>query len=260
MSTLASRVVRALKELLFEIVGEINLEMLEGNQKNTLVTVDKTMIADRFLVSRKPHIKHTIASADAVGNICGLWANSQGHGGVLHIQASFTAATDALTLKLTGMQGDVMKESMDVARTVALRKAKETMTTAGFASYTSTLAASKESGFHIHVPDGATPKDGPSAGTAIAVCLLSLLTNRPIKRHVAITGELCLQGNIGEIGGLDLKIIGASRAGVKLVLYPADNEHEYLAFRKKHTSDLVVQSMEFKSIKTIDDAVGHLLI
>ena len=251
--------VRALKEVLFEIVGEINLTMLEGGHRDLPITVSKDMVVNEFLSTRRPHIKRRIATADAVGNICGLWANSQGHGGVLPIQASYTSAAEPLTLRLTGMQGDVMKESMDVARTVALHKARESMTSEAFIPFITKLGESKESGFHIHVPDGATPKDGPSAGTAIAICIYSLLTNRPIKRHVAITGEICLRGHVGEIGGLDLKIIGAARAGVKVLLYPAKNEHEYLTFRKKHSSDPVVEAMEFIAVESFDEAIVHLL-
>ena len=94
-------------------------------------------------------------------------------------------------------------------------------------------------GIHIHCPEGATPKDGPSAGTAITVALYSLMNNKPIRYDLAITGEINLQGNVTAIGGLDLKIIGGINNGVKTFLYPKDNQKDFDKFLYNPTISLV---------------------
>ena len=95
----------------------------------------------------------------------GLWANAYGHGGMLNIEASFFYTTTFLDLKLTGMQGDVMKESMTVSKTLALSLIKKDL----LESLINEFDKTKNQGIHIHVPEGATPKDGPSAGAAITL-------------------------------------------------------------------------------------------
>ena len=102
------------------------------------------------------------------------------------------------------MQGDVMKESMTVSKTLALSLIeKKTLS-----NTIKKMEETKMQGFHLHVPEGATPKDGPSAGAAITLVLYSLLTNKKIKNNYAITGEINLQGKVTRIGGLDLKFLG----------------------------------------------------
>ena len=127
-----------------------------------------------------------------------------------------------LDLKLTGMQGDVMKESMNVAKSLAwdllTDEEKEIVSN----------KLNKSNGIHIHLPEGATPKDGPSAGTAITIAIYSLFTGRKIKNTYAITGEICLQGNITEIGGLEVKLLGGIKSGVTTFIYPKDNHKDYL--------------------------------
>ena len=93
--------------------------------------------------------------------------------------------------------------------------------------YQKDFKETKLQGIHIHVPEGATPKDGPSAGTAITIVIYSLLTNKKIRNDIAITGEICLQGNVTAIGGLDLKILGGLNAGVKTFIYPKQNNKDY---------------------------------
>ena len=120
-------------------------------------------------------------------------SNSLGIGGVIPIQAKFFPSDKSMDLKLTGMQGDVMKESMNVAQTLAWNltpkeKQKEL----------------KNHSIHIHCPEGSVPKDGPSAGTAITTVMYSLFNERKIKNQIAITGEISLDGKITEIGGLDV--------------------------------------------------------
>ena len=105
---------------------------------------------------------------------------------------------------------------------------------------------------HIHVPEGATPKDGPSAGAAITAAMYSLFTGKPIPPRVAMTGEVCLQGKVTAIGGLGLKILGGIRAGVRHFLYPADNHDQFVEFKKKH-DESTLKDIQFTEVECIDE-------
>ena len=201
--------VRKLKEILFEIVGEINLEMLHnmGNIELPIILTEE-MVKDRYLKERnciKPKLVH---SEHSVGTMNGLWANALGKGGIIPIEARFMIGDKPLEMKLTGLQGDVMKESMSVAKTLSFNL----MSDSEKEKLMKTLDTSSAKGIHIHCPEGAVPKDGPSAGTAITVTLYSLMTNKRIDHTLAITGEMNLQGKVTAIGGLDLKILGGIEA------------------------------------------------
>ena len=110
-------------------------------------------------------------------------------------------------------------------------------------------------GVHIHCPEGAVPKDGPSAGTAITCCIYSLLNKKPINRLYAITGEIDLQGNITAIGGLDLKILGGIRAGVKHFIYPEENKKDYDKFLELYKDNDIIKNIEFFSVKHITEVL-----
>lgn len=136
-----------------------------------------------------------------------------GHGGdVLFIEATEMAGKPGLTL--TGQLGDVMKESAQIALSYVRSHAEELGIEGTF----------ENRSFHLHVPAGAVPKDGPSAGTAMTTALVSLLTGRPVKGTVAMTGEVTLQGNVLPIGGVKQKLLAAHRAGMKDVILPYRNE------------------------------------
>ena len=196
--------VRKLKELLFEIIGEINLDLLQKNQddeqENIPIIVTEDNIKNKYLKERheiKPKLIHNTPS---VGIMNGLWANALGKGGIIPIETNYFPANNFLDLKLTGMQGDVMKESMNVAKTswkLTSQKTREKLV--------KNFEKNKLQGLHIHCPEGAVPKDGPSAGTAITVAMFSLFNSKKIKNTIAITGEINLQGNVTAIGGLELK-------------------------------------------------------
>jgi len=273
--------VRKLKELLFDIVGEINLDLLKGagtsaagtsaagtasaagtgatsaaGTASAAVTIPIHItikdLQEKYLKDRdevKPARVHAVA---AVGVINGLWANSLGKGGVLPIEANYVPATTFLDLKLTGMQGDVMKESMNVAKTLAWALLTDMDKTR--------LEAGKSHGLHIHVPEGATPKDGPSAGTAITVVLYSLFTGQKIKHDVAITGEICLQGRVTAIGGLELKILGGIKAGVKTFLFPEDNKKDFEKIRLKYAHRPQFQAVTFLPVAHISEVFPHVFI
>ena len=246
--------VRKLKEVLFEIVSSINLELLKGKFIHELPYIISIEYIEEILQNRHK-IRHlTINETSEIGVINGLWANSFGNSGILHIECKFFHSSTFLDFKLTGMQGEVMKESMSVAKTLAL----SLLTNEELNSVTKVLEKSKLQGIHIHVPEGATPKDGPSAGAAIAIALYSLLTKRKIRNNVAITGEICLQGKITAIGGLDLKIIGGMRGGVSTFLYPKINYKDYDNFCKKYNKDL--SKYLFIEVENIDDALKEIII
>ena len=109
--------------------------------------------------------------------------------------------------------------------------------------------------FHIHCPDGAVPKDGPSAGTAITTCIYSLLNKKKIKKDIAITGEINLQGYVTAIGGLHLKILGGIKAGVKEFIYPTENKDDYDEFMKKYGESDIVNDIVFHSVSHIDEVL-----
>jgi endopeptidase La len=273
--------VRKLKQILFDIVGEINLSILRletcldnanasgsaaanacdaantscdaANACNTANACDVTItitiddIKNKYLKDRKSMNSKKVHDTPAVGLITGLWANSLGRGGVLPIEARFHPSSSFLDMKLTGMQGDVMKESMIVAKTLAWGLLSETIK--------DELRKTTNQGIHIHVPEGATPKDGPSAGTAITLVLYSLFSNKKIRNDVAITGEICLQGKVTAIGGLDLKILGGIRSGVKRFLFPKENERDFKDFMEKYGNKDIVKGIEFYQIETVEDAI-----
>lgn len=151
---------------------------------------------------------------DEVGVATGLAVSSVG-GDVLAIEVSLSEGNGKV--QLTGSLGDVMRESAQAALTYARTNAR---------SLGLDPAVFDKANIHIHVPDGATPKDGPSAGIALSTAIISAFTNRPTRRDVAMTGEVTLRGKVLEIGGLKGKAIAAHRAGIKTVLLPRDNARD----------------------------------
>jgi ATP-dependent Lon protease len=243
--------VRKFKEILFEIVGEINLEILKNcSNKNLEYPINVTILDIREKYFKDKHeIKITkIPLASSVGIINGLWANSQGKGGVIPIQAKYYPCDTFLNLKLTGMQGDVMKESMNVALTLAWN-----LTSFENREKVRQLYEDKKHGIHIHCPEGSVPKDGPSAGTAITIVIFSLLNSRKIKNTTAITGEISLDGRCTEIGGLDLKFLGGIKAGVKEFIYPTENEKDYTTFIEKYKDADLIKDIKFHAVNNIHE-------
>lgn len=241
--------VRKLKEVMFDLHGEINLELLRCDDIELPVEITVELLDKKYLTKYDKITEKRIHLVDEVGVINGLWANSLGRGGIIPIQAVPFPTTTFLDLKLTGMQGDVMKESMNVAKSVAWRLLDDEKRTELMARFEKT----KEQGIHVHCPDGATPKDGPSAGGAITTAIYSLLSGKPIKRDVAMTGEINLQGKITEIGGLEQKILGGIRAGVSKFLYPLANQSDFDKFMEKYR----ITGIEFVPVSDISEAFSH---
>lgn len=246
--------VRKLKEILYEIYSQINLEILENSfeLESLPIVLTKDNIEKNYLKDRHKTKPYLIHKNPTVGLINGLWANSLGMGGVLPIESSFIHSSNFLDLKLTGMQGDVMKESMSVAKTVAWNL----LTKGQQEKMRIKMEETKHQGIHIHCPDGATNKDGPSAGTAITMVMYSMLTGKKIKSNVAITGEMNLQHKVTAIGGLDLKIIGGIEAGVTEFIYPEENEEDFQKFLVKYEKRKeILEGIKFHKVDNVQEVL-----
>tara|TARA_Y100001970_G_scaffold37677_1_gene46554 strand:- start:7250 stop:10447 length:3198 start_codon:yes stop_codon:yes gene_type:complete len=243
--------VRKLKEILFEIISEINLNLLEKDDNYKLpiyVTIDE--LKNKYLKDRITVNYISIQKKSEVGIINGLWANAIGMGGIIQIECKYFPTGTFLDLKLTGMQGDVMKESMNVAKTLAWNLCKSDKQK----EIVKQIEKTKMQGIHIHCPEGSVPKDGPSAGTAITIAIYSLLTNSKIPNNIAITGEMNLSGNVTKIGGLDLKILGGMRGGVTHFLFPKENEADYNKLIEKYDENFF-KNIKFTMVESIKEVI-----
>jgi ATP-dependent Lon protease len=248
--------VRKLKEVLFDLFGEINLELLKSTDESIIIPINITIEdLDTKYLKKYNKIQITkVPSKSEVGVINGLWANALGKGGIIPIETMFFPASSFLELRLTGLQGDVMKESMNVAKSLAWKLTSTERKRELIQQFDET----KCQGLHIHCPEGAVSKDGPSAGTAITIAIYSLLNNIPINNKIAITGEINLQGQVSAIGGLDCKILGGIKAGVKIFLYPESNANDYSDFMEKYTEKSIVDGIQFFEINTIEQALSYV--
>ena len=246
--------VRKLKEILFDLYGAINLELLQPSHLIIPIVINMETV-DKYLKKYRRITEQVIHNKPMVGIMNGLYANSLGNGGIIQIEASFFPTSTFLDLKLTGLQGNVMKESMNVAKTLAWSLCPQDIKERMLADFEKNK--NENHGIHMHCPEGAVEKDGPSAGVASATAMYSLLTQQPICNTVAITGEVDLRGNVTAIGGLEYKITGGIRAGVKKFLYPKENNKDFLDFKAKHdTSD----DIQFIEISSIHDVFAHVFI
>ena len=242
--------VRKLKELLFDLYGEINLDILKNNNTELMLPIKISIdnLENKYLPKYDKIIEKCIHKSPVIGTINGLWANSLGRGGIIPIQTMLYPTSIFLDLRLTGLQGDVMKESMNVAKSLAWNLTSNTIKKKLITQFTET----KCQGLHIHCPEGAISKDGPSAGTAITTAIYSLFNNKKIDNTIAMTGEINLQGEVTKIGGLDMKIAGGIKAGVKTFLYPKSNNREYIEW-KKNANKTLYENIKFYEVSTIQE-------
>ena len=148
-----------------------------------------------------------------------------------------------------------MKESMNVAKTVALNM----LNNEEYYILKESFEKNKLQGIHIHCPEGAIPKDGPSAGAAIATTLYSLFTNKKIKNNYAITGELCLKGYITAIGSLELKILGGIKAGINHFIFPCENNKEFNEFYNKYKNNPIINNITFNKVTTFQEIIQLII-
>jgi ATP-dependent Lon protease len=149
-------------------------------------------------------------------------------------------------LQLTGSLGDVMKESAQAALSYARAHAAE---------FGIDSAIFSKNDFHVHFPEGAIPKDGPSAGVTIATAFLSVCTNIKVKWDVAMTGEITLRGNVLPVGGIKEKVLAAQRAGVKRIVMPAANKKDLHEIPKK-----VIRDIEFIFVEDVRDVFKYAMV
>ena len=160
-------------------------------------------------------------------------------GDILFIEATRISGRGQLIL--TGQLGDVMKESAQAALTLVKARAD---------SLNIPSAMFDGIDVHVHVPAGAIPKDGPSAGVAMFIALASLFTDRPVNHDVAMTGEISLRGLVLPVGGIKEKVLAAQRAGLRVVLLPARNEKDL-----REVPETARAALQFVALETVDDAI-----
>jgi len=228
--------VRELKRKLETIFLKLNLDRIFGrgpfenqNPKNILITREHI---DKYLNKPNLNIKK-IHEHNDIGIINGLYATNSGSGGIIPILVynNFVGTKNKFVLKITGSQGKIMKESVSFAFTTAMNIIKS--------EYRQKFLENCPFGLHIHTPDGATPKDGPSAGSAFTTAFISRILNKKIKKDIAMTGEIEMSGNITAIGGLEYKLKGAQKAGVKTVFIPTENKSDLDKILEK---DITIQN------------------
>ena len=240
-----------------DLILKLNMEILSGKRKpsNNPITLNNEEID--FYINDKKITKEIIHKDNLIGVVNGLYATSMGYGGIIPIQIKpnyFPNGINEFHFKLTGCQGDVMKESVTCAFASAMGYLKTK-----YPFIINDVYNKFPLGFHIHTPSGGTPKDGPSAGCAFVLAFISVILNRKIKNDVAMTGEIDLQGNITQIGGLHYKLNGAKNAGVKLALITSENKDDIQQILKINNS-LFSDQFNYKLIYSIDDLVENGLI
>mgnify|MGYP003387678721 CR=1 FL=1 len=249
--------VRGLKKLLFEIVLEINLRNL--NKQKILnrfvkypIKITKRLLLEDFFIKKNQITKQKIHNNPSIGKINGMYACDNGLGGLSIIEAIEVPSNDKYSLKLTGQQGNVMKESMLVAKNLAWHLLPSSIQKKWFRKWKQEIT-----GIHIHCPEASTPKDGPSAGTAITCAILSCLLKIPINNALAITGEIDLSGNVLEIGGLEEKLYWTKKAGVKIVIVPDQNRKDVQKIKRKYPK-LINKNFKVILVNTIWDVLPHV--
>ena len=250
--------VRKLKSLLYNIVRELNIANLTKTKidnKNIVFPYNVTEDNVKSLFKNKHEFEYDkINKEPKVGIVNGLYATTSGTGGVLPIETLWIPTNNPLEIKATGHLEQVIKESTQVACSLAWNLLSSETQDELLKQW-----KDKPRGFHLHCPDGSTPKDGPSAGAALTLALYSMFTNKKIKHDIALTGEINLQGNVTAIGGLEEKMEGAKRAGVKLVLYPKENQKDVEKIKERN-NELFKNGFTIKYVETIYDVINYAIV
>ena len=231
--------VRQLEREIAGVLRKAALEVVEKGSRSVKITA-----RNLSKYAGQPHVQNEVAGRGAeVGLATGLaWTPSGGD--IMFVEAIQMPGRGQITL--TGQLGDVMRESAQAAWSLLRARAA----TLGIPVETFT-----QSDVHLHVPAGAVPKDGPSAGITIATALASLLCRRPARADVAMTGELTLRGRVLPVGGLKEKLTAAARAGVRKVLVPARNHSDIV-----EVPDEVKQLIDIERVETLDDVLDAALL
>ncbi len=231
--------VRSLERAVSRILNKIAVKIVSGEVKSVKVNMDNI---EEFLGSRK-YKQDDMNKNDEVGLATGLAWTSVG-GETLPVEVA--VMTGSGKIKLTGSLGDVMKESAQAAFTCVRTMADKLHIDPEFY---------KNKDIHIHVPEGAVPKDGPSAGITMATAITSALTGIPIKHDVAMTGEITIRGRVLPIGGLKEKTMAAYRLGIKTIIIPEDNRSDL-----DEVDDVVKDAVSFVFAKNINTVLDNALV
>lgn len=231
--------VRQLERMIGQLCRKVAKEIIKENKKMVRITESNL---EKYLGKKKYRLNKIIEEAE-VGIARGLAWTPAG-GDTLSIEVNTMKGTGKF--ELTGQLGEVMKESAKAAISYIRSKAEDFGIDADFY---------KTNDIHIHVPEGAVPKDGPSAGITMATAMISALTNMPVNNYVAMTGEITLRGRVLPVGGLKEKILAAKAAGIKKVLIPAENEVDL-----QEIPDSVKNNLEIVPVKTMNEVLMHALI
>lgn len=247
--------VRDIKRKLDKIFLKLNLDKIYNknifrNMIDNKIIITKEMI-DSYLNKQISTIKQ-IHKTDSIGVINGLYATNFGYGGIVPICVynSYTGIKNNMTLTITGSQGRVMQESVSFAFTIAMNMIKD--------EYRKIFIDSCVFGLHIHTPDGATSKDGPSAGSAFVIAFVSIILSKKIKHDIGITGEIDINGKITEIGGLEYKLKGAYNSGIKKVFVPEENKKDIDKILEK--DEKIKNNLTIVIVNNIIDVIKDVLM
>jgi ATP-dependent Lon protease len=206
------------------------------------ITVDAAFVGEAL--GAPPHLPETAERTEVPGVVVGLAATAHG-GDILFIEATANPGGKGVRLRLTGQLGDVMRESAEAALSWVRANAER------FAPGAPALGSGE---IHLHVPAGAVPKDGPSAGVALAAAIVSALSGRRAHGDLAMTGEISLRGRVLPVGGIKQKVMAAQRAGVRRVLLPRRNAKDLIEVPAE-----VREQIDVVLVDTIEEALSHAL-
>ncbi|MCK0714763.1 endopeptidase La [Chromohalobacter sarecensis] len=236
--------VRELERQIAKVSRKVLRERVEGEKQQAAQGPQLLAASDIEAYAGVRRFSYGLADQqDQVGRVTGLAWTSVG-GELLNIESVVSPGKGRLNK--TGSLGDVMKESVDAAHTVVRARAT--------ALDIDPDRFEKED-LHIHVPEGATPKDGPSAGVAMVTAMVSAYTGRPVRCDVAMTGEVNLRGEVMPIGGLKEKLLAARRGGIKTVLIPEENRRDL-----KEVPDNIKDALDIRPVKWIDEVLDAALV
>jgi len=220
--------VRNLEREISKIARKVVKKVVTGEEKE--VNIDLKNLSDYLGIQKFKFGE--LESEDKIGVVTGLAWTEYG-GEILKIETVIMPGKGRM--QITGKLGDVMQESIKAAKSFIRSKSLD---------YGIIPPLFEKKDFHIHVPEGATPKDGPSAGIGMVTSIVSAITNNPVRREVAMTGEVTLTGQVLPIGGLKEKLLAAHRAGIKQVIIPKENEKDLVDMPKKIIDDIKITPVE----------------